>query len=215
MSVSPGRSRGMVLGVAVGGAIAAAVVVGIGTANAQNSDLASVLVSSLGDVSALADHDVALLTAELGVPNAAAFSVATLADANANLSEGIDALKQQFEVDPTASGLSAAISIQGRSSDYLDRLQDAQDNISAHAGSLSPTIENLFFDPLNQYWLTTSESVLTADHAFADALANDLDRWDVLDARAAVSLIDVQLVGLQYLSAPIVYFSDFLDLFGE
>ncbi|MGB3333286.1 MAG: hypothetical protein WBA79_10795 [Mycobacterium sp.] len=205
----------MVLGVAVGGAIAAAVVVGIGTANAQNSDLASVLVSSLGDVSALADHDVALLTAELGVPNAAAFSVATLADANANLSEGIDALKQQFEVDPTASGLSAAISIQGRSSDYLDRLQDAQDNISAHAGSLSPTIENLFFDPLNQYWLTTSESVLTADHAFADALANDLDRWDVLDARAAVSLIDVQLVGLQYLSAPIVYFSDFLDLFGE
>jgi len=36
----------MVLGVAVGGAIAAAVVVGIGTANAQNSDLASVLVSS-------------------------------------------------------------------------------------------------------------------------------------------------------------------------
>lgn len=212
MSVSSVRSCGIVLGVAVGGAVAAAVV-GMSAANAQSSDLTSVLVASLGDVSALADQDLAALTADL--PGSAAFSAATLTDAHANLAEGIDVLTQQFEVDPTASGLSAAISIQGRTSDYLERLQDAQDNISAHTGSFAPTIENLFFDPLNQYWLTTSESVLTADHAFVDALVNDLDRWDVLGARADVTMIGFQLVGLQYFSAPIVYFSDFLDLFGE
>lgn len=211
MAASPVRSRGIVLGVAVGGAVAASVV-GMSTANAQGSDLTSVLVASLGDVSAMADHDLAALTADL--PGSAAFSVATLVDAHANLTEGIDVLTQQFEVDPTPSGLSAAIGIQGRYVDVLESLQDAQDNISAHAGSFAPTIENLFFDPLNQYWLTGSESVLAADQAFADALANDLDRGDVLGARWDVTMAEFQLLGASYLSAPIAYFSDFLDLFG-
>lgn len=33
-------------------------------------------------------------------------------------------------------------------------------------------------------------------------------------ARADVIMTEFQLVGATYLSAPIVYFSDFLDLFG-
>lgn len=212
MSASPVRSRGMVLGIAIGGAITAATVVGMGTASAQNSDLASVLVSSLGDVSAVADHDMAALIAEL--PGSAAFSVATLTDAHANLTEGIDVLTQ-LQDDLDVKGLVSQIGVHGRFADIVEGLQGAQDNISAHAGAFAPTIENLFFDPLNQYWLTSTESLLTADHAFADVMINDPSLADFNSAQFDMLAAAGPLLGAQLLSMPILYFSSFLDLFGE
>ena len=181
------------MGVAVGGAIAAAVV-GMDTANAGTNDFTSVLVASLGDVSAVAEQDLAALTADL--PGSAAFSSATLTDAQVNLVEA------------------AAISTQSKTMGYLGRLDDAQDNISTHTGSLAPVFENLLFDPLGQYWLSISERVLTADHGFADAYINDLGSMDIALAHGDMTMAGLELVGAGYLSLPIIYFSDFLDLFG-
>lgn len=112
------------------------------------------------------------------------------------------------------AALSTAITAQDRALAALERLQGARDNIFAHAGSWSTTIENRFFDPVNQYWLSTSESVLTADHALADALGNEVDPWDVVGARFDVVAVAYQLVGVTYSSLPIIYFSDFLELIG-
>lgn len=201
------RSRAISIAVAVGGAGAAAVV-GMSTASAQNGDLASVLVASLGDVSAVAEQDLAALTAEL--PGSAAFSVATLADAHANLIEGADVLTQlQDDLD-----MRSAINVHTRYAGFVDRLQDAQDNISAHTGPLAPTIENLLFDPLNQAWLSGSESLLTADHALADAIVNDLSTTDVNSAQFDALAAGGQLLGVELFSMPIFFFSSFLNLFG-
>ena len=210
MSVSPVRRRGIVLGVAVGGAVAAAVV-GMSTANAQSNDLTSVLVASLGDVSAVADHDLAALTADL--PGSAAFSASTLTDAHANLVEGVDVLTQ-LQADFDVSSIASEINVHNRLAGFVDRLQDAQDNISAHTGALAPTIESLFLDPLNQAWLSSTDSLLTADHAFADALINDLGLSELNSAQASMLSAAVPMLGLELLSMPVLYFSGVVDLFG-
>lgn len=212
MSTRGVRSVGITVGIALGGAAVAAAVAGVGTASAQTSDLGSVLVAALGDVATVANHDLGLLTAELGVANPADFSTATLDEASANLTQGVNVLAQQLVLDPTASGLASAISLQSHSLTFIDSLQDAQDNISAHLGSLSPTVEDLFFDPLNQFWLTSSESMLTADHAFADALINDLSGSDLLSVRMDLLTAEFNLLVAQTSSLPFLFVS---SLFGD
>jgi len=202
------RSRG--IAVAVGGAAAAAVV-GMSTASAQSNDLTSVLVASLGDVSVVAERDLAALTADL--PGSAAFSTATLVDAHGNLIEGVDVLTQ-LQADFDVSSIASEINVHNRYAGFVDRLQDAQDNISAHTGALAPSIENLIFDPLNQAWLSSTDALLTADHAFADALINDLGLSELNSAQAAMLSAAVPMLGLELLSMPVVYFSGVVDFFG-
>ncbi len=123
-----------------------------------------------------------------------------LANAKTNLTDGVTALVQELFVEPTNRDLAQQVSIQDGALAGLMRLESAEDAILAQGGSASNVANEMFFTPLNQEWVTASAAVLSSDHAFADAIANDIG---IPAAQLEVLAADFQLLGAQFLSIPV------------
>ena len=139
--------------------------------------------------------------AEVGLVAAGA-----LVDAHDNIVGGVTALAEALYGDPTIGDLAQQIATQDRSLDVLTQLQSAQDAILAHTGTWSTTIDEWFFAPVNEQWLTASAAVLEADQAFVDVFAADgAVAAELLTARFDVLTAEIGLLGAAFSSMPIVF----------
>ncbi|MGH3562866.1 MAG: hypothetical protein ACRDTN_13995 [Mycobacterium sp.] len=88
----------------------------------------------------------------------------------------------------------------------LGQLESAESTISAHDGSLSSLVDQLFFDPINQGWANTTEGILTADQAFDSALAAGSGAEG---AALAAAFADIPVLGDFFDSFPVIIAADF------
>ncbi len=78
----------------------------------------------------------------------------------------------------------------------LDQLQSAQDAISAHSGSLSSLVDQLFFVPLDQGWVDASDAMLHGAQELTATTASGLD--------IGLEVPSLQLIGDYLASVPII-----------
>jgi hypothetical protein len=105
--------------------------------------------------------------------------------------------------DPTASALPLCPLCSTRRAVVKDR-------VTCHDGSLSTQVGQLFFDPLNQDWDTTSAALLNADQAYEGALASG-SGLDAVDS--SLSTADFQALGDFFNSMPVIDIANLINLF--
>ncbi|HEU0190941.1 MAG TPA: hypothetical protein VFR17_06675 [Mycobacterium sp.] len=184
MSNENGRWWGIGLTVTAGAALATMISSGAAQADATSSALAGALFDAQADGTTTPDD--------------------ALTGANTNLTTGVTALVNELFHDPTNNVLAQPVALDDAALANLAKLEPAEDTILAHSGSMSSTIDELWFAPLNQQWLTASEAILSADQALADAVATDtgVQAAQLATAAASFQLLDAQLssVGVELAS---------------
>ncbi|KAA8959064.1 hypothetical protein [Mycobacterium sp.] len=153
---------------------------------------------------------------------AASGAAELLSQAGANLAEAQSAITMPLEVSTTTvldllgnlgavvtGGFEAGIGT-GMAKAVVDQLQSAESIISAHDGGLSTQVAQLFFDPLNQDWVTTSAALLHADQAFEGALTSG-SGFDTADA--SLFTVDLQVFGDVVNSLPFLDVANLVNLF--
>jgi len=141
-----------------------------------------------------------------------------LSQASANLTEADSVITAMPKVSPAVilnlggvfDGAFDAGFGQGIAQKAVDQLHSAEPIISAHDGSLSDQVGQLYFEPLNQDWDTTSAALLHADQAYEAALASGsgLDAAD-----SSLSTADFQALGDFVNSVPVIDIANLINLF--
>ncbi|WP_343708593.1 hypothetical protein [Mycobacterium sp.] len=145
-------------------------------------------------------------------------SVDLLSQASTNLTEADSVITATPDVSPAVilnlsgvvDGAFGAGFGQGIAEKAVEQLQSAEAVVSAHDGSLSSQVGQLFFDPLNQDWDTTSAALLHADQAYEAALASGsgLDAAD-----SSLFTADFQALGDLVNTIPILDVANLINLF--
>jgi hypothetical protein len=132
-----------------------------------------------------------------------------LTTAGTELTEGSTVLSGiDVSNDPDlASDVSNLVAVQNGALPNISTLELAESIISAHDGSLSSLVDQLYFDPLNQDWANTGESLLNADQGLATAVTDGTS----LDS-ALVGYLDPGLQLLSVLSSTL-FTADVATLF--
>lgn len=102
--------------------------------------------------------------------------------------------------------LAQELAFQTQALDLLQDLQSNEDLISAHVGSLSGVVDQLFFIPLDQHWDATTEALLQGDQALDAAIASGSG---LQAAELAMFVPDMQLVTALVGSVPVALASIF------
>lgn len=149
---------------------------------------------------------VAAAVIGIGTAHADPTDVADLLNAaTANLTEGVDGLVNELFNQPTDNDIAQAVASQDAVFHEIAQLQSAETVISAHDGSLSGLVDELF-SSVNQQWVTASEAVLTADQAFDAAVAANSG---VEAAQLGLAAADFQLLTPTFESLDVVLASVF------
>jgi hypothetical protein len=166
----------------VGGAIATAAMIGLGSAQAAPGDDV-VDIDTDGAISGSdlgwlwGDSVSAAVAASTGTGTAS--SVDWLGTAVTNFTDANELLSSidTSELSAELQGLVQTMDTQTRIFDTLtqaltDEIAPAESGILAHFGSLSGLVDQLFFEPYNQQWVDASESLLSASQALDSAIAD-------------------------------------------
>ncbi|MGB3473752.1 MAG: hypothetical protein WBA69_03100 [Mycobacterium sp.] len=92
-----------------------------------------------------------------------------------------------------------------------DRLAPAESAILAHSGSMSSLIDQLFFAPLNQQWADASESMLNATNAFESAIEDGSVPGAVSASFQMLGITFSESIPAAIASMPIVWIGSLFD----
>lgn len=180
----------------IGGAVAVALTVGLGGAQAGAADQLVGIAAAGGG----ADSTDLLVIAG-----------ANFLDAQ-DVITGIDA----SELSGTLlSAVESAQRIPGILDTFVfmvdDRLAPAESAILAHSGSMSSLIDQLFFAPLNQQWADASESMLNAANAFEGAIEDGSVPGAVSASFQMLGITFSETIPAAIASMPIVWIGSLVD----
>lgn len=211
--------------VTVGGAVAAAAMLGSGSAQAAPGDDvvdAGPIAATSGSGSdwlwggdattiagAAADSSTATTTSSANLLSTA---VTDFADANTVLA-GIDVsdAPSQFQsqlsqfIGDQTSQLNTALQL------LTDSVGPGEATVLADSGPLSTMIDQWFFDPLNQNWADAGTALLTADQGLHTAVASGAES-DITSALQQVDVAESQVLPAEFESIPLIFLG---DLFGD
>ena len=157
----------------VGGVVAA--VVGMGSAHATPvDDIADAGAggAAVGSAAAVLWSDtVAPVLDSAGPAGPLSTAAANIADASA-LITGIDA-SSGLGVTYASFITGYPASLETVEQFITGQVAPAESTVLAAAGPLSGLVDQLYFDPLNQQWVNTSEALFSAAQAFDSGIADD------------------------------------------
>lgn len=155
------------------------------------------------DPSSAADAvDLGAVAATLGVGAAHAEALSSTGSPDDLLTTAISNITDADKLLSAATGVDATqpLSFNSDALQLLDQLQSAEDTISAHSGSLSSLVDQLFFIPLDQGWVDASDAVLHGAQELTSTTASGLD--------IGLEVPSLQLIGDYLGSVPVILTAD-------